>query len=280
MSNAITDKTILDMIEEGRNNFVSSRFDDAAKLFGSAVRNLERKEYNIDAIYFSYARIVALDKADKVEQEITALMDLGNKCMRLALNRAMEKQKEVTHPLEKSVYMNHSQRIMKEIGMSEERESIVLSLVQLYKSLILDKNTTSDVREMFQTRIIEFCVDYDHPNLNQEYEKIKYAQLIITNADDLLNSEKFHVDVKAANKYIEAASIYLAYKMHKEVKNLLRKALKCSKHGQFDKFGFAQINRPPRATDENGKEIDPDPDMKDKKIDDYMDLLLQNLELK
>ncbi|KKK50161.1 hypothetical protein LCGC14_3127770, partial [marine sediment metagenome] len=134
--------------------------------------------------------------------------------------------------------------------------------------------------EMFQMRIIEFCNEYDHPSMNEEYEKIKYAQLIITDADDLLNSEKFHVDVKAANKYIEAASIYLTYKMHKEMKNMLRKALKCSKHGQFDKFGFAKINRPPRAADENGKEIDPDPDMKDKKIEDYMNLLFQNLEIR
>ena len=52
----------------------------------------------------------------------------------------------------------------------------------------------------------------------------------------------------------------------KEMKRLLRQALKCSKHGQFDKFGFVKIVRPPRALDDESKEIDPDPDMAENMI--------------
>ena len=68
MSKSITDKTTLDMVEEGKNNFVSSRFEDAANLFESTVRNLEKNNYHIDAVYFSYAKIVSLNKAEKWEQ--------------------------------------------------------------------------------------------------------------------------------------------------------------------------------------------------------------------
>ncbi len=275
MSQSITDKTILDMVEEGKDNFVSSRFEDAAKLFGSTVRNLEKIEYDIDSVYFSYARIVALNKAEKAEQEIQGLLELGNRCLQLGLKKAIDQQKTETNPFEKSIYMNHAQKIMKIMGMAEERESIVLSLVQLYKSLIQEENTTHDVREKFQERIIEFCTEYDHPNLTEEYERIKLCQLLEKAGDYLANSEKLHVDVIAANKYINAASIYLEYGMRKEMTNLLRKALKSSKHGQFDKFGFTKIQRPPREKDETGKELDPDPDMKDEKIDAYLDHLLQ-----
>ena len=277
MSQSITDKTILDMVEEGKNNFVSSRFADAANLFESAVRNLERINNHIDSVYFSYAKIVSLNKAEKLEQEIQSLLELGKRCLQLGLTKAIDRQKAESNSFEKSIYMNHAQKIMKILNLEEERESIVLSLVQLYKSLIQDENTTYDVQENFQERIIEFCSEYDNPNLVKEYERIKLGQILENAADFLANSEKLHVDVIAANQYIKAASIYLEFDMRKEMTKVLLKALKCSKHGQFDKFGFTKIQRPPREKDETGKELDPDPDMADEQIDEYLKLLLQTL---
>lgn len=278
MSDAITDKTILDIVEEGKNNFVSSRFDDAAKLFGSAVRNLEKHEYDIDAIYFSYARIVALEKAEKSEKQIQALMNLSHRCLLTALKQALDEQKNHSNSLEKTGYMNYAQKIMKELGRDEERESIVLSLVQLYKSLIEDKKITIDVKELFQERIIEFCSEYDHPNLTEEYEKIKLAKLLTNIGDDLINSGKLHIDVIVADKYIRAAAIYREFSMKNQMKDLLLKALRASKHSQFDKYEFVKIERPHRAKDENGKELDPDPDMADDKINEYLNKILKEID--
>ncbi|OLS21997.1 MAG: hypothetical protein HeimC2_31450 [Candidatus Heimdallarchaeota archaeon LC_2] len=277
MSKAITDKTILDMVEEGKNNFVSSRFEDAANLFESAVRNLEKINNHIDSVYFSYAKIVSLNKAENWEQEIQSLLELGKRCLQLGLTKALEQQKEESNSFEKSIYMNHAQKIMKILNLEEERESIVLSLVQLYKSLIQDENTTHDVRENFQERIIGFCTEYDHPNLVMEYERIKLCQILEKAADFLSTSGKLAVDVIAANKYIKSASIYLEFNMQKEMIKVLEKALKCSKHGQFYKFGFTKIQRPPRAKDDSGKELDPDPDMADEQINEYLEHLLQRL---
>ncbi|OLS24671.1 MAG: hypothetical protein HeimC2_21520 [Candidatus Heimdallarchaeota archaeon LC_2] len=277
MSKSITDKTILDMVEEGKNNFVSSRFEDAANLFESTVRSLEKTNNHIDSVYFSYAKIVALNKAEKWEQEIQSLLELGRRCLQLGLTKAIDQQKAESNPFEKSIYMNHAQKIMKILDLDEERESIVLSLVQLYKTLIEDKNTVHDIKENFQERIIEFCNDYNHPTLMKEYERIKLCQILEKAGDFLSSSGKFAVDVIAANKYIKAAEIYLEFDMEKEMKTVLVKALKCSKHGQFDKFGFTKIERPPREKDENGKELDPDPDMADEQINHYLELLLQAL---
>ncbi|MHA2253357.1 MAG: hypothetical protein ACXAD7_23545, partial [Candidatus Kariarchaeaceae archaeon] len=116
-------------------------------------------------------------------------------------------------------------------------------------------------------------------DLNLEEEKLNYAAILEQNADDLIASDGFHIDVIAANKYIESSKIYLEFNDLKKMENGLFKALKNSKHGQFEKFGFAKIARPPRAKDENGIEIEPDPDNTDEKIREYLGIIRQGLNI-
>jgi hypothetical protein len=198
----------------------------------------------------------------------------------VGLKHSINQQKLEKSGMEKSVYMNHAQKIMNLLDMEEERESIVLSLVQLYKILIKDSKTEPNVQELFQDRILEFTEEFDHPSLVLRDEKLTLAKLLEENADALIKSEKYHVDVMAANKYIKAASVFLEYNKNADMKKMLNKALKCSKHGQFEKFGFRKIIRPPRAKDKDGIEINPDPDNTDKKIKEYLEFLLQALEKK
>ena len=150
-------------ITEAHDNFVNGRFQNAARLLQGPINDLcERKAIKefLDAVYLSYFRTVALERAGNELELVSTLINMSESLRQFAAKRCLHNiEQPHMDPKSKLHFMNQARDIFQKDGMDQPAESMRKSIISHLQELIPDAGEPQQLEYLKQ--LIAICQPED-----------------------------------------------------------------------------------------------------------------------